>query len=56
MDLGKIVLFIVVGFVALWVLSFFLRFLAVIVTIAFPVAIIAIIGYFIAKAFGWVKS
>lgn len=56
MDLGKLVLFAVVGVVALWVLSIFFRVFAGLVSFLLPVAIIVGVGYLVAKAFGWVKS
>lgn len=56
MDIGKIITYIAIGFVALWLLSFIFGALASIVSFAFPFIVVGVIGYFIAKALGLVKS
>lgn len=56
MDLGKIVLWVVVGFVALWVVSLVFRVVAGLVAFFLPVVVLGVVVYFLARAFGLVKS
>ncbi len=50
MPLDKLLLYIVLGFVALAALSFIFKFLGVIVSFLLPIVILGVVGYFVAKA------